>query len=56
MNQKNEVIEAVDTAIKKGEDFVEKSKDFILCLEILLTAAEGIQSILKKYDGGEIHE
>lgn len=52
MSKKNEVITAIDTVITKSNDFLGKAKDFIVCAEILITAATGLKAVLKKYDGG----
>lgn len=52
MSKKNEVITAIDTVVTKGNDFLGKAKDFIVCAEILITAATGLKAVLEKYDGG----
>ncbi len=54
--QKNEVITAIDTVVTKGNDFLGKAKDFIICAEILITAATGLKAVLEKYDGGDSDE
>ena len=43
MSKKNEVITAIDTVVTKGDDFLGKAKDFIVCAEILITAATGLR-------------
>lgn len=56
MSKKNEVITAIDTVVSKGDDFLGKAKDFIVCAEILITAATGLKAVLEKYDGGGNNE
>ncbi len=56
MKKKNEVIEALDTVIDKGENFLGKAKDFISAVEILLVAAIGLKSLLDKKAGGNNNE
>ena len=56
MSKKNEVSQATNTVIEKGNDFLGKAKDFIACVELLLVAATGFKSILEKYDGGASNE
>lgn len=36
MRKQNEVLQATNTVITKGNDFLEKAKDFIACVEICL--------------------
>lgn len=52
MSKKDEVITAIDTVVTKRDDFIGKAKDFIVCTEILITAATGLKAVLEKYDGG----
>ena len=56
MKKTNEVIEALDTVIDKGEDFLGKAKDFISAIEILLVAATGLKALLDKNTGGNSNE
>ena len=56
MSKKNEVLQATNTVIEKGNDFLGKAKDFIACVELLLVAATGFKSILEKYDGDASNE
>ena len=56
MRKWNEVLQATDTVIEKGNDFLGKAKDFIVCIEILLVVATGLKSILEKYDEGDYDE
>lgn len=56
MSKKNEVLQATNTVIEKGNDFLGKAKDFIACVKLLLVAATGFKSILEKYDRGESDE
>ena len=53
---KNEVLQATNKVIEKGNDIRDKAKDFIACIEVLLDAAAGLKSILEKYDGGPGNE
>ena len=43
IQEKNEVITAIDTVVTKGDDFLGNAKDFIVCAEILITAATGLR-------------
>ena len=52
MTKKNEINEAPDNVIVKGDDFLAKAKDFISAVEILLTAATGLKALLDKNVGG----
>lgn len=56
MSKKKEVLQATNTVIEKGNDFLDKAKDFISCVEILLVAATRLNVILEKYDGGADNE
>lgn len=56
MSKRNEVLQATETVIEKGNDFLDKAKDFIACVEILLVAVTGLKAILEKYDGGDCDE
>ena len=56
MSKKNEVLQATNAVIEKGNDFLGKAKDFIACVELLLVAATGFKAILEKYDGGASNE
>ncbi len=55
MTKTNEVSEALDNVIVKGDDFLGKAKDFIAAVEILLVAATGLKALLDK-NGGAQHE
>lgn len=56
MSKRNEVLQATDSIIEKGNDFLSKAKDFIACIDILLVAATGFKAILEKYNGGDCDE
>lgn len=56
MSKKHEIIEAIDTVVTKGDDFLAKAKDFVSCVDILLVAAIGLKAVHDKYDGGESGE
>jgi cytochrome c556 len=45
MTKTNEVSEALDNVIAKGDDFLGKAKDFIAAVEILLVAATGLKAL-----------
>lgn len=46
MSKKQEVVDALDTVIKKSNDFLVKAKDFITCVEILVVTATTLKELL----------
>lgn len=46
MNKKLEVLQATGTVINTGNELISKTKDFIACIEILLTAATSLKEVL----------
>lgn len=45
MSKKQEVVDALDTVIKKGDDFLVKAKDFITCVESLVVTATALKEM-----------
>lgn len=56
MKKKNEVSEALDNVISKGDNFLDKAKDFVAAVEILLVAVTGLKALIDKSYGGERRE
>ena len=55
MKKKNEVSEALDNVISKGDNF-DKAKYFVAAVEILLVAVTGLKALIDKSYGGERRE